>query len=114
MYVMLCGRLPFDDDFIPALFKKSLMVFTPCPIIFARRKHLLTRMLVVNPLNRITIHEIMEDEWFKVDISDYLLPPDLSKTLHNKIDIDNDVVDALTMTMGYDRDEILNVINACK
>ena len=114
LYVMLCGRLPFDDDFIPALFKKiSNGVYTLPNYLSQGAKHLLTRMLVVNPLNRITIHEIMEDEWFKVDISDYLLPPDLSKTLHNKIDIDNDVVDALTMTMGYDRDEILNVINAC-
>jgi carbon catabolite-derepressing protein kinase len=22
LYVMLCGRLPFDDDYIPNLFKK--------------------------------------------------------------------------------------------
>jgi serine/threonine protein kinase len=22
LYVMLCGRLPFDDDYIPLLFKK--------------------------------------------------------------------------------------------
>lgn len=114
LYVMLCGRLPFDDDFIPALFKKiSNGVYTLPNYLSPGAKNLLTRMLVVNPLNRITIHEIMEDEWFKFGIEDYLLPPDLSKTIHNKIEIDEDVISALNMTMGYDRDEILNVIHSC-
>lgn len=114
LYVMLCGRLPFDDDFIPALFKKiSNGVYTLPNYLSPGAKNLLTRMLVVNPLNRITIHEIMEDDWFKQGIEEYLMPPDLSKTTHNKIEIDEDVISALTMTMGYDRDEILNVINSC-
>lgn len=55
----------------------------------------------------------MEDEWFKEGIEDYLLPPDLSKTKHKKIEIDEDVISALTNAMGYDRDEIINVINKC-
>lgn len=114
LYVMLCGRLPFDDDFIPALFKKiSNGVYTLPNYLSPGAKNLLTRMLVVNPLNRITIHEIMEDEWFKVGIEEYLLPPDLSETSDNKIDTDEDVVNALTMTMGYDPDEIRNIITAC-
>lgn len=114
LYVMLCGRLPFDDDFIPALFKKiSNGVYTLPNYLSPGAKSLLTRMLVVNPLNRITIHEIMEDEWFKQGIEEYLLPPDLSKTIHNKIEVDEDVISALTMAMGYDHDEILNVIYSC-
>ena len=80
LYVMLCGRLPFDDEFIPLFKKISNGVYTLPNYLSAGAKHLLTRMLVVNPLNRITIHEIMEDEWFKQDMPDYLLPPDLSKT----------------------------------
>mgnify|MGYP000021665819 CR=1 FL=1 len=111
LYVMLCGRLPFDDEFIPALFKKiSNGVYTLPNYLSAGAKHLLTRMLVVNPLNRITIHEIMEDDWFKQDMPDYLLPPDLSKNKNSKIDVDEDVIRALSVTMGYDRDEIVNVI----
>ncbi|CAN3355994.1 carbon catabolite-derepressing protein kinase [Diutina catenulata] len=112
LYVMLCGRLPFDDEFIPALFKKiSNGVYTLPNYLSAGAKHLLTRMLVVNPLNRITIHEIMEDEWFKEGIDDYLLPPDLSKAKHEKIEVDEDVVSALTMTLGYPRDEIIAAID---
>lgn len=114
LYVMLCGRLPFDDEFIPALFKKiSNGVYTLPNYLSQGAKDLLTRMLVVNPLNRITIHEIIEDEWFKQNIEEYLLPPDLSKTKHKKIEVDEDVITALQSTMGYDRDEIVNVINKC-
>ncbi|KAK6463790.1 kinase-like domain-containing protein [Scheffersomyces coipomensis] len=114
LYVMLCGRLPFDDEFIPALFKKiSNGVYTLPNYLSAGAKHLLTRMLVVNPLNRITIHEVMEDEWFKQGMEDYLLPPDLSKTKHKKVEIDEDVINALTMAMGYDRDEIISNIERC-
>ena len=114
LYVMLCGRLPFDDEFIPALFKKiSNGVYTLPNYLSPGAKHLLTRMLVVNPLNRITIHELMEDEWFKQGMEEYLLPPDLSKTKHKKIEVDEDVISALTTAMGYDRDEIVNVIDKC-
>lgn len=114
LYVMLCGRLPFDDDFIPALFKKiSNGVYTLPNYLSAGAKNLLTRMLVVNPLNRITIHEILEDEWFKQDIQDYLIPPDVPKTKNKKVDIDEDVISALSITMGYDRDEIVSAIEKC-
>ena len=76
----------------------------------AGAKHLLTRMLVVNPLNRITIHEIMEDEWFKQDMPDYLFTARFIQNKNSKIDVDEDVIRALSVTMGYDRDEIVNVI----
>lgn len=111
LYVMLCGRLPFDDEFIPALFKKiSNGVYTLPNYLSSGAKNLLTRMLVVNPLNRITIHEIMEDEWFKVNIEEYLLPQE-TNSKHKKIEINDDVINALGQTMGYERDEILQALN---
>lgn len=42
LYVMLCGRLPFDDEYIPTLFKKingsSFLSFPP--FVFFRRTKL--------------------------------------------------------------------------
>lgn len=116
LYVMLCGRLPFDDESIPALFKKiSNGVYTLPHDLSPGAKNLLTRMLVVNPLNRITVHEIMEDEWFKVDIPEYLSAYNQceSKTLTTD-DIDDDVIFALSSTMGYSRDEIIEAIKIGK
>ena len=116
LYVMLCGRLPFDDESIPALFKKiSNGVYTLPHDLSPGAKNLLTRMLVVNPLNRITIHEIMEDEWFKVNLPEYLKP---SASVENKVltteDIDDDVIFALSSTMGYSQEEIIEAIKIGK
>lgn len=110
LYVMLCGRLPFDDEFIPALFKKiSNGVYTLPNYLSEGAKNILTKMLVVNPLNRITIHEIMQDEWFTTNISEYLLPNDVPKN-HVDKKIDENAVNVLVNTMGYDRDEIIQTL----
>lgn len=112
LYVMLCGRLPFDDEFIPNLFKKiSGGVYTIPSDLSPGSKHLLRRMLVVNPLNRITVHEIMEDPWFKKDIDPSLLPPDL-QTEQEKSDepIDENLVSALERTMGYSKEQIQDAL----
>ncbi|CCH44631.1 carbon catabolite-derepressing protein kinase [Wickerhamomyces ciferrii] len=112
LYVMLCGRLPFDDEFIPALFKKiSNGVYTLPNYLSEGAKNILTKMLVVNPLNRITIHEIMQDEWFTTEISDYLLPNDVPKSLNDSKKIDENLINILVKTMGYDKNEILETLN---
>lgn len=110
LYVMLCGRLPFDDEFIPALFRKILNgVYTLPSYLLPGLKALLQRMLVVNPLLRITVHEIMEDEWFKVDIPEYLLSSDEPDRLQAPV-ADADVIHALSVTMGYDKQEVRDAI----
>lgn len=106
LYVMLCGRLPFDDEFIPALFKKiSNGVYTLPSYLSPGAKNLLTKMLVVNPLNRITMHEIIDDEWFKVGFPEYLLQEDVGAS-NKELEANHDVIHALSVTMGYDPEEI--------
>lgn len=110
LYVMLCGRLPFDDEFIPNLFKKiSGGVYTIPADLSPGSKHLLQRMLVVNPLNRITVHEIMEDPWFKTEIDKSLLPPDMQNDVADEM-IDDSLVRALCRTMGYSKEQIYDVL----
>ncbi|KAK9453712.1 kinase-like domain-containing protein [Dipodascopsis uninucleata] len=107
LYVMLCGRLPFDDEFIPTLFKKiNGGVYSLPSYLSPGAKHLLQRMLVVNPLNRITVREIMQDKWFKVNLPKYLLPPDDK----DNSEIDDTVVGALGRTMGYDKEEVYDAL----
>lgn len=111
LYVMICGKLPFDDDFIPSLFTKiSNGVFELPTYLSSSVKNLLKRILVVNPLNRITIREILDDEWFKQDIPNYLLPPDFSHVNDKKIEYDKDIIMALNMKMGYETSDIIDVI----
>eukprot|EP00049_Salpingoeca_infusionum_P001128 m.45464 g.45464 ORF g.45464 m.45464 type:complete len:510 (-) comp10880_c1_seq3:465-1994(-) len=73
LYVLLVGKLPFDDDYVPALFRKIQSGSYNVPQhLSSKAKDLLAKMLVVAPLHRITISKIKEHEWFVID-----LPPNL-------------------------------------
>ena len=75
MYVLLCGKLPFDDDHIPTLFKKieSGQFHIPSHVSDGAR-HLLKRMLNVDPLKRATIMEIRQMPFFQENLPHYLQP----------------------------------------
>lgn len=76
LYVLLVGRLPFDDDYIPALFKKiAAGTFHIPSYISEGPKRLIRAMLQVHPVQRITIHEIRQDPWFLDGLPEYLEPP---------------------------------------
>ncbi|CCE62920.1 hypothetical protein TPHA_0D02840 [Tetrapisispora phaffii CBS 4417] len=118
LYVMLCRRLPFDDDSIPALFKNiSNGIYTLPKFLSEGAANLIKKMLIVNPLNRISMTEIIHDEWFKVDFPEYLLESqanstseELMKKANKDNQIDDRLVDALSKIMGYDKNEIYNCL----
>ncbi|KAI9074778.1 hypothetical protein K1719_043255 [Acacia pycnantha] len=68
LFVLLAGYLPFDEPNLVNLYKKISAAEFTCPpwLSFSARK-LITRILDPNPETRITISEILEDEWFKKD-----------------------------------------------
>jgi len=79
LYALLCGTLPFDDENIPNLFKKIKGgVYTLPSHLSHGARDLIPRMLVVDPMKRITIPEIREHFWFKARLPRYLAvqPPD--------------------------------------
>lgn len=77
LYVLLCGKLPFDDDYVPYLFKKIRGgIYTIPDHVSPDAADLVRQMLRVDPLNRITIDGIREHRWFRVDLPDYLFPAD--------------------------------------
>ncbi|KAB8236072.1 Protein kinase [Aspergillus alliaceus] len=76
LYVLLVGRLPFDDDYIPALFKKiAAGNFHMPPYISSGAARLIRSMLQVHPVHRLTIPEIRQDPWFLQGLPKYLQPP---------------------------------------
>lgn len=59
MYALLCGTLPFDDEHVPALFKKIRGGVFYIPEYLTRSvASLLMFMLQVDPLKRATIRDI--------------------------------------------------------
>ncbi|KKA28598.1 hypothetical protein TD95_003943, partial [Thielaviopsis punctulata] len=134
LYVMLVGRLPFDDDHIPSLFSKitrgaySVPQWMP-----SGAAHLIKRMLVVNPVQRATIDEIRQDPWFTKDLDPYLQLP-IEEFYHTGIDptrairkldssggstltreqekLFNEVTDRISKTMGYGRKDVEEALQA--
>lgn len=80
LYVMLCGRLPFDDDHIPLLFKKiNGGIYSLPPFLSSDARLLISRMLVVDSNRRIKISEIRQMEWFQEGLPHYLAAPSLQQ-----------------------------------
>ncbi|PGG96908.1 CAMK/CAMKL/AMPK protein kinase [Blastomyces parvus] len=76
LYVLLVGKLPFDDDYIPALFKKIAAGNFHMPsYVSTGAAKLIRAMLQVHPVHRITIPEIRQDPWFLKNLPKYLQPP---------------------------------------
>ncbi|QSZ33061.1 hypothetical protein DSL72_002646 [Monilinia vaccinii-corymbosi] len=76
LYVLLVGRLPFDDEHIPSLFAKIARGQYNVPNYMGREAAaLIKKMLAVNPVHRATIGEIRDDTWFTTNLPAYLQPP---------------------------------------
>jgi 5'-AMP-activated protein kinase catalytic alpha subunit len=79
LYALLCGTLPFDDENIPNLFKKIKGgIYTLPSHLSPGARDLIPRMLVVDPMKRVTIPEIRQHPWFQAHLPRYLAvpPPD--------------------------------------
>ncbi|XP_076915312.1 CBL-interacting protein kinase 32-like [Bidens hawaiensis] len=86
LFVLLAGYLPFDDSNLMNLYKKiSAAEFTSPPWISFGAIKLITRTLDPNPVTRITIPEILNDEWFK---KDYKQPEFVEKEETNFDDVE--------------------------
>ena len=137
LYVMLCGRLPFDDEYIPSLFMKiNKGIYTLPPYLSAEARDLLSRMLVVDPVKRITIAEIRQHPWFNRDLPAYLRPLPLTPALEyqqyplgegaegaqapadDMVSPDLGVIDAhlldelMSKVQGFSREDILQLLKA--
>jgi hypothetical protein len=75
LYVLVCGKVPFDDQSMPALHAKIKRGLVEYPVwLSAECKHLLSRMLVTNPAARATLPEALAHAW---TLRGYTAPPDV-------------------------------------
>jgi carbon catabolite-derepressing protein kinase len=131
LYVLLIGRLPFDDEYIPTLFKKiAAGKYTSPSYLSQGAKDIIHNMLRVNPVQRITIQEIRQDAWFNEDLEDYRKQPveefidtgvDPNKAIDPRMlapgkppevqeQIHDSVIGKLGKTMGYAKDDVQDAL----
>ncbi|XP_066394967.1 serine/threonine protein kinase OSK4 [Miscanthus floridulus] len=105
LYALLCGTLPFDDENIPNLFKKIKGgIYTLPSHLSALARDLIPRMLVVEPMKRITIREIREHQWFQTCLPRYLAVPPPDTTQQAKM-IDEDTLRDV-VNMGFNKNHV--------
>ena len=64
LYVLVCGKVPFDDQNMPALHAKIKRGVVEYPNWLSPEcRHLISRMLVVNSSQRATMSEILNHPW---------------------------------------------------
>ncbi|KAM3335879.1 hypothetical protein ACQJBY_030046 [Aegilops geniculata] len=109
LYALLCGRVPFEDDNLPKLFKKIKVRqnggFYIIPSYLSDlAMDLIRRILIVDPMKRITIREIRDHPWFQNRLPRYLAvhPP---KTPHQAKMIDEKTLQDV-VNLGYDKDYV--------
>ncbi|KAF8579138.1 Pkinase-domain-containing protein [Ramaria rubella] len=74
LYVLVCGKVPFDDQSMPALHAKIKRGLVEYPVwLSAECRHLLSRMLVTNPALRAPLPEVLAHPWMTRSSSG---PPD--------------------------------------
>ncbi|RWR91378.1 CBL-interacting serine/threonine-protein kinase 21-like protein [Cinnamomum micranthum f. kanehirae] len=68
LFEMLAGYLPFNDQNLMNLYRKISRAEYTCPEWFsASQRKLIFRILEPVPTWRMTVAEIIEDKWFKID-----------------------------------------------
>ncbi|KAL0404767.1 UNVERIFIED_CONTAM: SNF1-related protein kinase catalytic subunit alpha KIN10 [Sesamum radiatum] len=106
LYTLLCGRLPFDDDNFAGLYAKIKSgVYTAPNHLSESARDLISRILVVDPMQRISIPEIRRHPWFQKHLPLYIAIP--SPGVFNRTEmIDIDAVKAMVQ-MGFDVREVM-------
>ncbi|KAH9456067.1 hypothetical protein Pst134EB_012281 [Puccinia striiformis f. sp. tritici] len=74
LFVLVCGKVPFDDQSMPALHAKIKRGQVDYPTwLSSECKHVLSRMLVTNPSNRASLTEVLNHPWM---VKGFDGPPD--------------------------------------
>lgn len=112
LYALLCGSLPFDDENIPNLFKKIKGgIYTLPSHLSPGARDLIPRMLLVDPLKRITIPEIRQHPWFTVHLPRYLAVMQAGPSTSSSSVIDSDLLREVER-LGFERNFIVDSLKS--
>ena len=110
LYALLCGSLPFDDENIRSLFRKIKSgIYTIPPHVSDGARDLISKMLIVDPLKRISIQQIMAHQWYRTNLPGYLAQS-AEQQIESELRIDDQLVNKV-VNMGFARDTILRALS---
>ncbi|XAR48319.1 Non-specific serine/threonine protein kinase [Bertholletia excelsa] len=109
LYALLCGTLPFDADNLPGLYSKIKNgVYTMPKHLSQGARDLIARILVVDPINRISIPEIRKHPWFQQYLPHHIATTS-ANLLYGTKKINWDIIMELAR-MGFDIHEVTGAL----
>eukprot|EP00741_Cyanophora_paradoxa_P023685 tig00021612_g22879.t1 len=110
LYALLCGSLPFDDENIPNLFKKIKGgIYTLPSHLSDLARDLIPKMLIVDPVKRVSIGEIRQHPWFQIKLPAYLAITPEQRMQQTQL-IDEDVISDVVAKVGYARELVAEAV----
>ncbi|XP_011010138.1 PREDICTED: SNF1-related protein kinase catalytic subunit alpha KIN10-like [Populus euphratica] len=109
LYALLCGSLPFDDESIPNLLRKIKGGLYSIPrYLSPGATDMISKMLVVDPMRRMNMHEIRQHPWFQAHLPRYLAVP-LPDTMQHAKKIDGEIFQEV-VKLGFDGKQLTESI----
>eukprot|EP00667_Euglena_gracilis_P005515 EG_transcript_5553 len=111
LYALLCGRLPFDEEHMSVLFRKikdGEYVLPEC--LPAECKDLISRMLVTDPLQRITISQVRAHPFFQEQLPAHLAMPPERSLNDGRAMVDHEVLGMVAEKMDVPYDIALKAL----
>ncbi|GJD06934.1 SNF1-related protein kinase catalytic subunit alpha KIN10 [Galdieria sulphuraria] len=114
LYALLCGSLPFDDENIPNLFKKIRGGIYVLPSFLSEQvRDLISKMLVTDPVARITVENIRKHPWFLTKIPRYIALEE-NVSVHQTLHIDELVLKMVQDRTGFPRHKVVHALQRGK
>lgn len=96
LYVLVCGKVPFDDPVVSALHEKIKKGNVEYPsFISAECVSLLSRMLVVDPMKRATLAEVILHPWMNKGY-DFVVPSYTPKRMPLTLPLDPQIIQVIS------------------
>ncbi|XP_017628741.2 SNF1-related protein kinase catalytic subunit alpha KIN10-like [Gossypium arboreum] len=106
LYALLCGTLPFEDESFHNLYKKiKAGCYTLPRHLSAGARDLISRIIVVDPMKRLTIPEIRQHPWFQAHLPIYLAVPRPDTTQQAK-KVDEEILQEV-VRMGFEKNQLV-------
>ncbi|KAI3714134.1 hypothetical protein L1987_72724 [Smallanthus sonchifolius] len=113
LYALLCGTVPFkgaDRHIVIQKIKSASYYFPKGLYLSLGAMDLLKRMLVVDPMKRITIAKLRQHEWFKRRLPRYLTVRAPDTTEHLK-KLDKEIINKVA-NLGYERNRLIQSLQS--
>lgn len=92
LYVLVCGKVPFDDPVVSTLHEKIKKGHVEYPSFLSKEcVSLLQRMLVVDPLHRATLEEVIQHPWMNRGY-DNVVPSYMPRRAPLSLPLDPDII----------------------